>query len=155
FVDSLSWRWIFYINLPLGGVALAVIAVAFRAREGHVHHRIDYLGASVLAGALSAIVLATSLGGTTLPWGSPEVIAMIVAGAVLAVLFPVVERRASEPILPMGLFRNHVFSTTSAIGFIVGLSLFGSVTYLPLYLQVVRGHSPTDSGLLMTPMMGG
>ncbi|WP_217914414.1 MFS transporter [Miltoncostaea marina] len=155
FVDHLSWRWIFYVNLPIGGAALAVIAVAFRARSRQVHHRIDYLGASVLTGALSAIVLATSLGGTTLAWDSPQIIGMIAAGAVLTALFPFVEMRASEPILPMALFRNHVVATTSAIGFIVGLALFGSVTYLPLYLQVVRGHTPTESGLLMTPMMAG
>ncbi|HZT15485.1 MAG TPA: MDR family MFS transporter [Gaiellaceae bacterium] len=155
FVDNLSWRWIFYVNLPIGAVALAVIGAAFHARGEHVHHRVDYLGAAVLAAGLSSIVLFTSLGGNTYAWGSAEVVGMMVAGAVLLAVFPLVERRATEPILPLALFRNTVFSTTSAIGFVVGLALFGSVTYLPLYLQVAKGHSPTESGLLLTPMMGG
>src|SRR5579884_3541160 len=147
--------WIFYVNLPIGAVALAVIGAAFHARGEHVHHRVDYLGAAVLAAGLSSIVLFTSLGGNTYAWGSAEVVGMMVAGAVLLAVFPLVERRATEPILPLALFRNAVFSTTSAIGFVVGLALFGSVTYLPLYLQVAKGHSPTESGLLMTPMMAG
>jgi EmrB/QacA subfamily drug resistance transporter len=154
-VDNLSWRWIFYVNLPIGAAALAVIAAAFHARTEKVRHRIDWLGAAVIAGSLSSIVLFTSLGGTTYAWGSPPMLAMISAGVALLVLFPFVESRASEPILPLGLFLNRIFNTTSAVGFIVGLALFGSVTYLPLYLQVVKGHSPTSSGLLLTPMMGG
>ena len=155
FVDNLSWRWIFYVNLPLGLAALAVIGAAFHTRAGVVHRRVDYLGAAVLAGALSATVLFTSLGGTTYAWSSPEILVMIAAAIVLSVAFPFIERRAAEPILPLELFRNHTFAVTSAIGFIVGLALFGSVTYLPLYLQVVKGHSPTSSGLQMTPMMAG
>jgi EmrB/QacA subfamily drug resistance transporter len=155
FVDNLSWRWIFYINIPIGALALAVIAVAFHARAEHVRHTIDYLGAAVLAGGLSAIVLFTSLGGTTYAWGSPQVVAMAVTGVILLGLFPFVERRAEEPILPLELFRNRTFVVTSAIGFVVGLALFGAVTYLPLYLQVVKGDSPTSSGLTLTPLMAG
>jgi EmrB/QacA subfamily drug resistance transporter len=155
FVDNLSWRWIFYVNIPIGLIALAVIAAAFQAPRDHVPHTIDYLGAVLLAGGLSAIVLYTSLGGTTYSWGSPWMIALIVAGFVLLAAFVFVEARAAEPILPLELFRNRVFSVTSAIGFIIGLALFGAVTYLPLYLQDVKGHSPTTSGLLITPMMAG
>ncbi len=155
FVDNLSWRWIFYINLPVGAVALGVIAVAFHSRAEHVRHAIDYLGAAVLAAGLSAIVLFTSLGGTTYAWGSPQIVAMAFIGVVLLATFPFVERRASEPILPLELFRNRTFVVTSAIGFIVGLALFGAITYLPLYLQVVRGYSPTGSGLTLTPLMAG
>jgi EmrB/QacA subfamily drug resistance transporter len=155
FVDNLSWRWIFYINLPVGGLALAVIAVVFHPHTAHVRHRIDYLGAALLAGGLSSIVLFTSLGGTTYAWGSAPIIVLMILGVVLLGLFVAVEQRAAEPILPLTLFRNRIFTTTSAIGFIVGMSLFGSVTYLPLYLQVVKGYSPTQSGLLLTPMMGG
>jgi EmrB/QacA subfamily drug resistance transporter len=155
FVDSLSWRWIFYINLPLGLVALAVIGVAFPARTKQVHHRIDYLGAAVLAAGLSAIVLFTSLGGTSYAWGSSFIVALIIVSVVMLVLFPFVEMRAAEPILPLALFRNRTFVVTSAVGFIIGLALFGAVTFLPLYLQVVKGHSPTVSGLLITPMMAG
>src|SRR6266536_2516636 len=155
FVDHLSWRWIFYVNLPIGLIALAVIATAFQPRTYHVKHTIDYLGAALLAGGLSAIVLYTSLGGTTYSWTSPWMLALIVGGVVLLAAFVFAEGRAAEPILPLELFRNRVFSVTSAVGFIVGLALFGAITYLPLYLQDVKGHSPTTSGLLILPLMVG
>jgi EmrB/QacA subfamily drug resistance transporter len=155
FVDNLSWRWIFYVNLPVGALAFVVIGTVFRSHSVHVQHRVDYVGASVLAAGLSGIVLFTSLGGTTYAWSSLPIVAMAVGGFGLLALFPLVEHRAQEPILPLGMFRNQTFSVTSAIGFIVGLALFGSVTYMPVYLQVVKGHSPTISGLQMTPMMGG
>jgi len=155
FVDSLSWRWIFYVNLPLGLLALVVIGAVFHARADQVHRRIDYLGAAVLTACLSAVVLFTSLGGTSYHWGSPLIVALIAIAAVALFCFPVVEARAAEPILPLNLFRNRTFVVTSAVGFIIGLALFGAVTYLPLYLQVVKGHSPTSSGLLITPMMAG
>jgi MFS family permease len=155
FVDHLSWRWIFYVNIPLGIVSLGVIAAAFHPRTAHVGHRIDYLGAALLAGGLSGIVLFTSLGGTTWPWGSPQIVALAVAGVAMLVGFVLVERRAAEPILPLELFRNRVFTVTSAIGFVVGFALFGAVTFLPLYLQIVKGHDPTEAGLLLTPMMAG
>jgi MFS family permease len=155
FVDNLSWRWIFYVNLPVGLVAFVVIGAVFQSRAAHVRHAIDYLGAAVLAAALSAIVLFTSLGGTTYDWDSPVIVGLIALSAVLLPLFVWVERRAAEPILPLELFRNPVFRVTSAIGFVVGLALFGSVTYLPLFLQVVKGSSPTRSGLELTPLMAG
>jgi EmrB/QacA subfamily drug resistance transporter len=155
FVDNLSWRWIFYVNLPIGVIALGVIATAFQPRTDHVKHTIDYLGSSLLAGGLAAIVLYTSLGGTRYSWTSPWMLALVVGGAALLVAFVFAERRAAEPILPLELFRNRVFSITSAVGFIVGLALFGAITYLPLYLQDVKGHSPTTSGLLILPLMVG
>jgi EmrB/QacA subfamily drug resistance transporter len=155
FVDNLSWRWIFYINIPLGAFALVVIGVTFHARAVHVRHAVDYLGAAVLAAGLSALVLFTSLGGTTYGWRSPEIVSMGVIALVLLVAFPFVEARAKEPILPLELFRNRTFTVTSAIGFIVGFALFGAVTYLPLYMQIVKGLTPTKSGLLLTPLMAG
>jgi EmrB/QacA subfamily drug resistance transporter len=155
FVDNLSWRWIFFVNVPVGLAAFAVIAVAFHARSAHVAHRIDYVGAALLAGALSSIVLFTSLGGTTLDWRSVPIAVLAVSGIVLTAAFVAWEARAEEPILPLSLFRNRVFAVTSAIGFVVGLALFGAVTFLPLYLQVTKGLSPTSSGLHMTPMMAG
>jgi len=129
--------------------------LAFHSRAEHVRHSIDYLGAGLLASGLTAIVLFTSLGGTTYAWGSPEALTMLAVGVVTLVAFPFAERRAAEPILPLELFRNRVFVVTSAVGFIVGLALFGAITYLPLYLQVVKGHSPTSSGLTLTPLMVG
>jgi len=155
FVDNLSWRWIFYVNLPVGAVALAVIAFAFHSRADKRRHAIDYAGATLLAGSLASIVLFTSLGGTTWAWSSPQIVLLIVLSIVLLPLFVFVESRAAEPILPLSLFRNHTFSVTSAIGFIVGFALFGAVTYLPLYLQVAKGSSPTRSGLQLTPLMAG
>jgi EmrB/QacA subfamily drug resistance transporter len=155
FVDNLSWRWIFYINLPLGLLALAVISSAFTSPQTTGRHRIDYLGTAVLAAGLSGVILYTSLGGTTYAWDAPGMLAAIVGGVALLALFPLVESRAAEPILPPSLFRNQVFRTASVIGFVVGFALFGSVTFVPLYLQVVKGHTPTESGLLMTPMMLG
>ncbi len=155
FVDNLTWRWIFYVNLPVAAVALVVIGAVFHTRTERVEHAIDYLGAALLAGGLSAVVLFTSLGGTTFAWGSTESVLMIVLGVVLLVAFAFAERRASEPILPLELFRNRIFSVCAAIGFIIGLALFGSVTYLPIFLQIVKGRSPTSSGLQLTPMMAG
>ena len=155
FVDNLSWRWIFYVNLPLGALALFVIGAVFHSRTEHVQHAIDYLGAATLAGGLACIVLFTSLGGTTEPWGSRRSIALIVVGVALLGAFLLVEQRAQEPILPLELFKNRTFAVTSAIGFIIGLALFGSITYLPLFLQIVKGLSPTKSGLQLTPMMAG
>ena len=155
FVDNLSWRWIFYVNLPIGAVAFAVIGAVFRVRPAPKQHEVDYLGAALLAGGLSAIVLFTSLGGSTWAWDSSQIIALIVIGVVAIAGFVFVESRVPEPILPLSLFRNRTFAVTSAVGFIVGLSLFGAVTYLPLYLQIAKGVSPTKSGLQLTPMMLG
>ena len=100
-------------------------------------------------------MLFTSLGGTTWDWGSPQIIGLIVLSIVLLPMFVLVERRAEEPILPLSLFRNRTFTATSAVGFIVGFALFGAITFLPLYLQVTKGSSPTRSGLELTPLMGG
>ena len=155
FVDNLSWRWIFYVNLPIGIVAFAVIGAVFHASTERREHSVDYLGAALLAAGLAGIVLYTSLGGTTYPWGSPAMIGLLVAGVLSLVAFLLVEARVPEPILPLVLFKNRVFTVTSAIGFIIGLALFGAVTYLPVYLQLAKGKSPTVSGLLLTPMMGG
>lgn len=155
FTTHLSWRWIFAINIPLGLVAVAVLGATLPAHPVRVRHRLDYAGAGLLALALSAIVLATDLGGTAYGWGSPAEIALVAAGLAALGAFLLVERRAAEPVLPLRLFLNPEFAITSALGFIVGFALFGSVTYLPVFLQVVSGASPTASGLLMLPMMGG
>src|SRR3989454_5545789 len=116
FVAHLSWRWIFYVNLPIGAAAFVVIGTVFHTRTERVEHAVDYLGAALLAGSLTSIVLFTSLGGTTFAWGAPESIALIVLGSVLLVLFLLAERRAAEPILPLEPFRNRIFAVCSAIG---------------------------------------
>ena len=155
FVDNLSWRWIFYVNLPLGAIALFAITTVFRWRGRPGRHAIDYVGAGVLAVSLASLVLFTSLGGTTFAWGSPESVVLAVVGVGLLPVFVLVEHRAREPILPLGLFRIRMFNVSSAIGFIVGLAMFGAITFLPLYLQIAKGYSATGSGLLLTPLMAG
>jgi EmrB/QacA subfamily drug resistance transporter len=155
FTTSLSWRWIFYVNLPIGVLAFGVLAATLPSRRDEAHHRIDYLGAALLAAALASIVLLATLGGTDYAWNSPFIIGLGVAALLLVAGFLVAERRAAEPVLPPRLFGNRVFAVTSAVGLIVGFALFGSVTYLPLFLQVVNGATPTASGLQILPLMGG
>ena len=155
FVEQLSWHWIFFINLPIGAVALVVVAIQVPGNLRRVHHVIDYLGAIVLTLSASCLVLFTSLGGTTLAWGSSASVGLGVAGAALLVVFVFVERRATEPVLPLHLFSNRGFSVTSVVGFIVGFAMFGAITYLPLFFQIVHGESPTDSGLQLLPLLAG
>jgi MFS family permease len=155
FTTHWTWRWIFYINLPIGVIALAVIAATLPPRGTRRSHQIDYAGAALLAIALIAVLLVTDLGGKTYPWASSPIIALMATAVVALATFVIVERRAAEPVLPLRLFGNRAFSVTAAIGFVVGFGMFGSVTYLPLFLQVAQGASPTASGLQMVPMMAG
>ncbi|MGV9931796.1 DHA2 family efflux MFS transporter permease subunit [Streptomyces olivaceoviridis] len=155
FTEHLSWRWVFYVNLPIGVIALAVIATALRIPRRTAHHVIDYLGTFLIAAVATCLVLVASLGGTTWPWGSAQIIGLAVLGVVLAVAFVAVERRAAEPVLPLGLFRIRTFTLAAVISFIVGFAMFGALTYLPTFLQVVHGISPTLSGVHMLPMVFG
>lgn len=155
FTEQLSWRWVFYVNLPIGAVALAVIAAVLHIPARRTAHRIDYLGMTVVAAAATCLVLVTSLGGTTWAWGSPGIIGLAVAGVLLVALFVLVERRAQEPVLPPRLFSARTFTLCSAISFVIGFAMFGAMTYLPTFLQVVHGYSPTMSGVHMIPMVAG
>lgn len=155
FVDNLTWRWVFYINLPLGAVALAVIAAVLHGVSVRERHKIDYLGTTLLAGAAICLVLLTTWGGTQYGWSSPTIILLGVAAVVLAIGWAMAERVAAEPVMPLHLFRNASFSLCSLIGFIVGLVMFGALTFVPVFLQVVRGVSPTLSGVHMLPMVLG
>jgi EmrB/QacA subfamily drug resistance transporter len=155
FVEYLSWRWIFYINVPIAAIALVVTALALPGTLTKVHRVIDYLGTALLALSATALVLFTSLGGTSYSWGSPFMVGLAVGGVALAGLFVLAERRAAEPVIPLKLFRNRVFSSASAIGFVVGFAMYGALSFLPLFLQIVKGVSPTESGLRLFPMMGG
>jgi EmrB/QacA subfamily drug resistance transporter len=152
---NVSWRFIFYVNVPLGVAAFAVLAATLPSVSERRRHRVDYAGTLLLALGLSALILMTTLGGNTYGWGSPEIVGMGVVGVLALLALTQVERRAAEPILPPGLFRNRVFVTCSAVGLIVGFALFGALTYLPLFQQIVRGLSPTASGLQLIPVMGG
>ena len=155
FTTHLSWRWIFYINLPIGAVALGVLAATLPATGVRRRHDMDWLGAATLAAGICALVIVADLGGNVVPWSSPILIALALGAVGLLVAFVAIERRAAEPILPLRLFRDRVFSVASAISLVTGLAMFGTVTYMPLYLQVVRGSSPTASGLELLPLMGG
>jgi EmrB/QacA subfamily drug resistance transporter len=155
FVDHLSWRWVFYINVPIGMVALVVTSSVLNLPFRRVSHAIDYLGSALLVAAVSCLLLVTVWGGREYPWGSPIIVGLAAAGAALAGLFILQERRAAEPILPLRLFRNDVFSVSGSLSFVIGLTMFGAIVFLPLFLQVVHGVSPTRSGLLLVPMMGG
>ncbi len=155
FTQHLSWRWVFYVNLPVGVVALAVIATVLHIPRRSTKHMIDYLGTLLIASVATSLVLVASLGGTTWPWASPQIIGLAVLGAVLIVAFVAVERRAAEPVLPLKLFRVRTFSLSAVISFIVGFAMFGALTYLPTFLQVVHGISPTLSGVHMLPMVAG
>ncbi|MFI1867909.1 MDR family MFS transporter [Streptomyces jumonjinensis] len=155
FTDNLSWRWVFYINLPIGVVALIVIAAVLHIPVRSTPHRIDYLGTFLIASVATCLVLVASLGGTTWAWSSAQIIGLAALGMVLLALFILVERRAVEPVLPLGLFRIRTFTLVSVISFIVGFAMFGTMTFLPTFLQVVHGISPTLSGVHMLPMVVG
>ena len=155
FVDNLSWRWVFYINLPLGAVALVVTAAVLPGRLSKTRHVIDYAGTALIGASAVCLVLLTSLGGNTYAWGSFPIILLGVLAVVCAAGFVLAERRAAEPVLPLHLFGNRVFTSASVVGFAVGFAMFGALAYLPQYMQVVRGISPTLSGLRLLPLMVG
>jgi EmrB/QacA subfamily drug resistance transporter len=155
FTQHLSWRWVFYINVPIGIVALFVIAAVLHIPRTRVPHRIDWLGAALLSAGVTAIILLTTWGGTEYAWGSGLVIGLGLTGVALIVAFCLVERRAAEPLIPLRLFRNRTFSAASGVGFIMGFSMFGAIIYLPLYLQTVHQATPTASGLELLPLVAG
>ena len=155
FADGPGWEWIFYINVPLGIAALVVTSAALKIPHVRREHKIDYLGAAVVVAAVSSFLLYTAWAGPDLGWGSGTGIALLAGGAVLTALFILVELRASEPILPMRLFRNSIFTVANIFGFLIGVAMFGSMIFIPVYLQVVDGMSPTESGLAMVPMVLG
>jgi EmrB/QacA subfamily drug resistance transporter len=155
FVDNLSWHWIFYVNVPIAAVAFLVTSAVLPATTVRVHHIIDYTGTVLLAAAATALILLTSLGGTTYKWLSAPIFIMGAAAVLLLGAFLMVERSAAEPIIAIPLLRNRTFAVTSAVGFVVGFSMFGAITFLPLYMQDVKGFDPTVSGLRLTPLMAG
>jgi EmrB/QacA subfamily drug resistance transporter len=156
FVDNLTWRWIFYINLPLGLVALLVTShvlrrVPFRRQD----HRIDFLGAALMVAAVSSTMLVAVWGGNEYAWSSGVIIGLSSAAVILTVAFIIQERRVQEPILPLRLFRNRVAAVCFAISFLLGAVMFATTSFLPLFLQIVTGASATNSGLLIVPLMAG
>src|ERR1700689_886653 len=153
--DSLSWRWIFYINMPIGGAALVYLALTMPLPRKRVEHRVDYPGVALLAAAATAVVLLTTWGGNQYAWGSPEILALGGVAIAAVAAFIAIEARAAEPVIPLHVFRNRNFTLASVMSFLLGLAMFGAMTFLPLYQQTVQHASATGSGLLLIPLMLG
>lgn len=155
FTEHLSWRWVFYINLPIGVVALLVIAAVLYIPVSRTQHTIDYLGTFLITSAATCLVLVASLGGTTWAWDSAQIIGLAVLSVLLLIAFVYAERHAAEPVIPLKLFRIRTFTLVAVISFVVGFAMFGAMTYLPTFLQVVHHITPTMSGVHMLPMVLG
>jgi EmrB/QacA subfamily drug resistance transporter len=155
FTEHASWRWCFYVNIPLGIIALFVTAAVLKLPKHDVRPRLDYWGALLLAAASTCIVLFSSWGGSQYAWDSPMILGLAGGALVAVVLFVIREHFASEPIIPLRLFRDSIFSVASVVGLIIGFAMFGAIAYLPVFLQMVDGATPTESGLLMLPMVSG
>jgi EmrB/QacA subfamily drug resistance transporter len=155
FTQHVSWRWIFYINIPFGICALIAIAIVLQIPVTRVAHKVDWWGMSLLSSGVVCLILLLTWGGTQYAWGSTTILGLGVASAILLAVFCFVELHVAEPIISMQLFRNRTLSAASAVGFMIGFTMFGSIVYLPLYLQVVHGASPTMSGLELLPMVAG
>jgi EmrB/QacA subfamily drug resistance transporter len=155
FTQHLSWRWIFYINVPIGIVAMFTVAAVLHIPTKRVPHKIDWLGTALMSSGVTAIILLTTWGGTQYAWGSGLIIGLGLVGAALLVAFCLVEARAVEPLIPLSLFKNRTFTAASGVGFIIGFSMFGAIIYLPFYLQTVHGATPTAAGLELLPLVGG
>lgn len=153
--DHLSWRWAFYVNIPLGAIAFALLVVRLRLPKYRAEHRIDWFGVLLLTIGITALVLITTWAGTKYAWGSSQILGLGALSIVTLVAFSLLERRSPEPILPLGVFANRNFSLVTGIGFLVGFAMFGAIAFLPLFMQTVQGASATNSGLLLLPMMGG
>ncbi|MEU6676764.1 MDR family MFS transporter [Streptomyces sp. NPDC046925] len=151
--DHLGWRWAFYINLPLGIVALAMVTAVLHLPKKKAKGRIDYLGAALLTVGISSLVLVTTWGGTEYDWTSTVIMELIAIGVVALIGFVIVQKKAAEPILPLHIFRSLNFTLMSVIGFLTGFVMFGAMLFLPLYQQAVQGASATNSGLLLLPML--
>ena len=154
-VDNLSWRWVFYINLPIGILALVVTSAVLKLPFRRLPHRIDYLGSFLLVAGASALLLVTVWGGSQYPWSSGVIIGLMFAGVALIAVFAWWERRVPEPLVPPRLLHNDIFNVSSAITFLQSMAMFGAIVFIPFYLQYADGVSATESGLLLLPLMAG
>jgi EmrB/QacA subfamily drug resistance transporter len=153
--DGPGWRWIFWINLPIGVVALAIVSAVLKLPHVKRSHQIDYLGAALVTAAVTALLLAVSWSGPENGWGDGTTLALLIGAVVISIAFVLVELRVSEPIIPMDLFKGRIFAGNSAYAFLLGFAMFGALIFLPLYLQAVKEMSPTRSGLALLPMIIG
>jgi EmrB/QacA subfamily drug resistance transporter len=154
-VDNASWRWVFLVNLPVGGLALVVISITMPRRAPQTAHTIDWLGAGLLAAGVGSLLMGLVWGGKDYPWTSGHVIGALVLAAALLTVFGLVERRAPEPILPFDILRNPIVAGSIACMALVGMAMFGTISYVPLFVQGVIGTSATSSGVVLTPLMLG
>ncbi|MGC0363956.1 EmrB/QacA subfamily drug resistance transporter [Rhodococcus sp. 27YEA15] len=156
FTESIGWRWAFWINIPLGLLAIAsAVAFLHLPKPNRGKPRIDYLGMALVATAATCLILFTTWGGNTYAWGSGIIIGLMIGSVVAAVAFVYVERRAAEPVIPMHLFAQKNFVLTTSAGLVIGIAMFGALAYLPTYIQMVTGKNATEAGLMMIPMMAG
>jgi EmrB/QacA subfamily drug resistance transporter len=153
--DGPGWRWIFYINLPVGLAALVVTSMVLKMPVVRRQHRIDYLGAATIVGAVTCLLLYLDWRGNGYGWTEAGALALLGAAALLTAAFILIERRAVEPIIPMRLFGNQVFSVGNSFAFLAGIAMFGTIIFLPVYFQAVMGLSPTESGLALLPAIVG
>ena len=154
-VETISWRWVFYVNMPIGVLAVLVVVFRLHLSTPPQRHSIDYVGAALLTAGVSSLILVTTWGGNEYAWDSALIIGLGVAAVALIAAFVWQERRAPEPLIPLSLFRSSVFRVATAVGFFIGLAMFGAIIFIPLFLQLVYGVSPTSSGLRMLPLMAG
>jgi EmrB/QacA subfamily drug resistance transporter len=155
FTQHLSWRWVFYINVPLGIAAFLVLGAALHIPVERRSHRIDWLGAALMVTGVVMLLLVTIWGGQKYAWTSPEILGLAAAGLVAVALFIVQELRHPEPLVPLSMFRLSVLRVASAMGFVIGFAMFGAIVYLSIFMQVVRGATPTSAGLQLLPLMFG
>jgi len=153
--DAVNWRWVFYINLPIGIGALIATTIALKMPVVKRNHNIDYPGAAVIVASVTSLLLYLNWAGGSYGWTSPNALALVIASIILAVVFVFVELRAAEPIIPMHLFRNQIFTVGNLFGFLIGFAMFGGIIFLPIYFQTAQGMSPTESGLALLPMVVG
>lgn len=154
FTEGIGWRWAFWMNMPLGILAIASAAFFLRLpKNTNARPKLDFAGMSLLAFTSTALILVTIWGGRTYEWNSPEILSLIAAGLVAAISFVFVERKAEEPVMPLYLFKDRNFNLTTTAGLIIGVAMFGTLAYLPTYLQMATGVGATEAGLLMIPMM--
>jgi EmrB/QacA subfamily drug resistance transporter len=154
-VDNLSWRWVFYVNMPIGALAVAIVVFRLHLHTPSIRHKIDVLGAVLLAAGVAALTMVATWGGSEYAWGSDRILGLGAAGLILLAVFIWWETRATEPIIPLRLFRSRVFTVASVMGFTIGMAMFGAIVFIPLFLQLVYGASATSSGLRMLPLMAG
>jgi len=154
-VDNLSWRWVFYVNMPIGALAILIVVTRLHLHTPTTRHRIDYLGTALLAAGVTALILLTTWGGNEYAWGSTTIVGLGLAGVMLLGAFIWWEGRAAEPIVPLTLFRSGIFNVASAMGFAIGMAMFGAIIFIPLFLQLVYSYTPTQAGLRLLPLMAG